>query len=168
MPNEDSELVLGSPFNCNYLETTTVWRTYHSSLHGYWYSLARIHGSVSCLAVVTENMLTEQLASNKLPLWFCYSGFQASCHNIHAKFHENSSIYWKVIGRGQTHGCIDRYDTKNLYFPYGRELKWEERKRPHGLSGSLFWKRKCYFPWDSIRPIRLSRSHFVCLFWSSL
>jgi hypothetical protein len=29
-----------------------------------------------------EHVLGEHLASHKLPLWFHYSGFQASCHNM--------------------------------------------------------------------------------------
>jgi hypothetical protein len=48
-----------------------------SSVHGSLYSLARIHGNVSCLAVVMENVLTAPLPMNGLPLVSCYSGFQA-------------------------------------------------------------------------------------------
>jgi hypothetical protein len=47
-----------------------------SWLHGSLYILASIHGNVSCLAVVTENVLTAPLPINELPLVRCHSGFQ--------------------------------------------------------------------------------------------
>jgi hypothetical protein len=37
------------------------------------------------------------------------------CHDIHAKFHENPSLYSKVIVRAQTHQWMDEFDTKNLF-----------------------------------------------------
>jgi hypothetical protein len=70
-------------------------------LHGSLYSLSVIMETIFCLAVVTETCLSnrclsvefriclllrefefgEPLASNALPLWLHYFGFQASCHN---------------------------------------------------------------------------------------
>jgi hypothetical protein len=73
-----------------------------SSLHGSLYSLLVTMENVCCPAVVTETCLlkrclridsricslllervfSEPLASNELPLWLHYSGFQASCQSI--------------------------------------------------------------------------------------
>jgi hypothetical protein len=73
-----------------------------SSLHGSSYSLSVTIENVCCLPVVAEKylpnrclsmdfrvclllrkrMFGERLSSNGLPLWFHYSCFQASCHNI--------------------------------------------------------------------------------------
>jgi hypothetical protein len=41
-----------------------------------------ISASVRCYSGF-QAVLTEPLASNGLPLWFRYSGFQASCHSIY-------------------------------------------------------------------------------------
>jgi hypothetical protein len=54
-----AELFIDSPFNCDCLER-------QSDPRGSLYSLMRMHENVSCMAVVTENVLTEPLASNGL------------------------------------------------------------------------------------------------------
>jgi hypothetical protein len=48
------------------------------SLHGFLYRLPVAMENVGC----HWNVITEPLASNELPLWIHYSGFQASCHSI--------------------------------------------------------------------------------------
>jgi hypothetical protein len=81
---------------------TIVLRMNRSSLHRFFYSLSVTTENVCCLAVVTETCLPnrwlsvdfrvssllrerafdEPLASNELPLWLHYSGFQASWQYI--------------------------------------------------------------------------------------
>jgi hypothetical protein len=81
--------------------TTTVLRVTCFSLHGFLYSLPVTMENICCLSIVTETYLPnrclsvdfrvrsllrervfgEPLASNGLPVWLHFSGFEASCHN---------------------------------------------------------------------------------------
>jgi hypothetical protein len=102
--------------------TTAVLRMNRSSLHGSLYSLSVTVENVCCLAVVTgtclanhclsmdfrvcsllrERVFGEQLASNRLPPWLHYSGFQASCYNnMETGFREICCVHYACLQLAQ-------------------------------------------------------------------
>jgi hypothetical protein len=89
--------------------TPLNWTEVNSRMTAALYGLPVTMENVCCHG----NVLTEPLASNGLPLWLRYSGFQKSCHNILLITVVARSKAWNVFACSNT-GIVGSNPTEGM------------------------------------------------------